>query len=237
MAKGKKYPDATKRFDRDHLHTVAEAVDLVKSLATAEFDETVELAVRLGVDPRKADQMVRGTVALPSGTGKDVRVAVFAQGAAAERGPPGRAPTSSAPTTWPPRSRAACSTSTWPSPPPTSCRWSAGSAGCSAPVASCRTRRPARSPPTWARPSRSSRAARSSTAPTATATCTCPWARSASSADALIANLRAVLDELQRAKPASSKGRYLRRIALSSTMGPGVKVDPNRLQPTEEDAA
>src|SRR3954452_10569934 len=84
MAKGKKHSDAAKRFDRDNLHTVPEAVDLVKNLASAKFDETVELAVRLGVDPRKADQMVRGTVALPSGTGKDVRVAVFANGPAAQ---------------------------------------------------------------------------------------------------------------------------------------------------------
>src|SRR6476660_483002 len=83
MAKGKKYNDASKRFDREHQHTPAEAVDLVKGLSSANFDETVELAVRLGVDPRKADQMVRGTVGLPSGTGKDVRVAVFATGPAA----------------------------------------------------------------------------------------------------------------------------------------------------------
>src|SRR5207249_5405231 len=83
MPKGKRYVDATKRFDRDHLHAPGEAVDLVKSLASAKFDETVELAVRLGVDPRKADQMVRGTVGLPAGTGKDVRVAVFAAGPAA----------------------------------------------------------------------------------------------------------------------------------------------------------
>ena len=83
MANGKKYNDATKRFDRDQLHSANEALDLVKSLAPAKFDETVELVARLGVDPRKADQMVRGTVALPSGTGGDVRVAVFAQGEAA----------------------------------------------------------------------------------------------------------------------------------------------------------
>ena len=80
---GKHYTDAVRRFDRDALHSSAEAVDLVKGLASAKFDETVEVAVRLGVDPRKADQMVRGTVALPSGTGKDVRVAVFAAGEAA----------------------------------------------------------------------------------------------------------------------------------------------------------
>src|SRR5215218_7196064 len=83
MAHGKKYKDALRRFDREALHSPSEAVVLVKSLASAKFDETVELVVRLGVDPRKADQIVRGTVALPSGTGKDVRVAVFAAGEAA----------------------------------------------------------------------------------------------------------------------------------------------------------
>ncbi|MFZ1490858.1 MAG: 50S ribosomal protein L1, partial [Ilumatobacteraceae bacterium] len=81
---GKKFAEALKRFDRDEQFTPTEALGLVKSLAPAKFDETVEIAVRLGVDPRKADQMVRGTVALPSGTGKDVRVAVFAAGEAAE---------------------------------------------------------------------------------------------------------------------------------------------------------
>src|ERR687894_2273132 len=79
----KKYVDAVRRFDRQAQHAPGEAVDLVKSLASAKFDETVELAVRLGVDPRKADQIVRGTVGLPAGTGKDVRVAVFAAGEAA----------------------------------------------------------------------------------------------------------------------------------------------------------
>jgi len=77
---GKKFTDAAKRYDRQAFHTPAEAVDLVKSLAPAKFDETVEIAVRLGVDPRRADQMVRGTVALPSGTGRTVRVDVFASG-------------------------------------------------------------------------------------------------------------------------------------------------------------
>src|SRR5918997_1479710 len=79
----KKYVDAVRRFDRDRQHAPGEAVDLVKSLATAKFDETVELAVRLGVDPRKADQIVRGTVGLPAGTGKTVRVVAFAAGDAA----------------------------------------------------------------------------------------------------------------------------------------------------------
>src|ERR1700716_2269936 len=80
---GKKFTDAQKRFDRDQLFTPTEALNLAKTLASGGFDESIDVAVRLGVDPRKADQMVRGTVALPSGTGKDVRVAVFAVGDAA----------------------------------------------------------------------------------------------------------------------------------------------------------
>src|SRR3954467_9426180 len=83
----KKYVDAVRRFDRDRQHGPGEAVDLVKSLATAKFDETVELAVRLGVAPRKADQIVRGTVGLPAGTGKNVRVVAFAAGDAANAAP------------------------------------------------------------------------------------------------------------------------------------------------------
>ena len=80
---GKKYTDALKGFDRDQFYTPSEALGIVKTTAKGGFDESVDVSVRLGVDPRKADQMVRGTVALPSGTGKDVRVAVFAAGEAA----------------------------------------------------------------------------------------------------------------------------------------------------------
>src|SRR5579859_5010669 len=82
--RGKKYVEAARRFEGQRSYSPAEALDLVKSLAHAKFDETTEMAVRLGVDPRRADQVVRGTVSLPAGTGKDVRVAVFATGAAAE---------------------------------------------------------------------------------------------------------------------------------------------------------
>src|SRR5690349_18889817 len=81
--KGKKFTDAARRYDGDALFGPSEALDLAKQLAPAKFDETVELAVRLGVDPRKADQIVRGTVGLPAGTGKNVRVVAFAAGDAA----------------------------------------------------------------------------------------------------------------------------------------------------------
>jgi len=72
------------KIDREKLYGVDEAIQTVKDLASAKFDETIEIAMNLGVDPRHADQMVRGVVSLPSGTGKDVRVAVFARGDKAE---------------------------------------------------------------------------------------------------------------------------------------------------------
>jgi large subunit ribosomal protein L1 len=82
--KGKRYEKAAEGLDRDKVYNVAEAVKLVKERAKAKFDETVEIAMNLGVDPRHADQMVRGVVSLPGGTGKDVRVAVFARDAKAD---------------------------------------------------------------------------------------------------------------------------------------------------------
>ncbi|MBN3523762.1 50S ribosomal protein L1 [Paenibacillus apiarius] len=81
MAKrGKKYVEAAKLFDKDATYQPMEAIELVKKSATAKFDETIEVAVRLGVDPRKQDQNVRGVVVLPHGTGKTKRVLVFAKG-------------------------------------------------------------------------------------------------------------------------------------------------------------
>jgi len=80
MKRGKNYQEAAKKVDPDTLHQPLQALKLVKDNASAKFDESVEVHLRLGVDPRKADQQVRGTVILPHGTGKKVRVAVFAQG-------------------------------------------------------------------------------------------------------------------------------------------------------------
>ncbi|MBM3599381.1 MAG: 50S ribosomal protein L1 [Alphaproteobacteria bacterium] len=81
---GKKLTDAYKKINREHFYTVDEAVKIIKGSAKAKFDETIEIAINLGVDPRHSDQMVRGVVALPHGTGKSVRVAVFAKGDRAE---------------------------------------------------------------------------------------------------------------------------------------------------------
>ncbi|HIT61709.1 MAG TPA: 50S ribosomal protein L1, partial [Candidatus Fimousia stercorigallinarum] len=84
MKKGKRYAEAAKLVDRSTTYDVAEAIDLVKKSASAKFDETIEAHIRLGVDGRHADQQVRGAVVLPHGTGKSVKVLVFAKGPKAD---------------------------------------------------------------------------------------------------------------------------------------------------------
>jgi len=84
MAQGKRVVAAYKKIDRDRVYPLAEAVEVVKANATAKFDETVEMAMNLGIDPRHADQMVRGLIGLPNGTGKTLRIGVFARGPKAE---------------------------------------------------------------------------------------------------------------------------------------------------------
>jgi large subunit ribosomal protein L1 len=235
MAHGKKYNDALKRFDREGLHGPNEAVDLVKSLSSAGFDETVELVVRLGVDPRKADQIVRGTVALPSGTGKDVRVAVFAAGEAANEAREAGADivgsddlaaqieggmldfdvAIATPDLMPlvgRLGRVLGPRGLMPNPKTGTVTPEVGKAvgEFKGGKVEYRTDR--------------------------YGNVHVPVGKASFNADALLDNFRAVMDELQRAKPAAAKGRYLKRIALSSTMGPGIKVDPGRLKVTEDAA-
>ena len=84
MAKNKRLGEAMKAVDRTRAYPLADAIALVKSISKAKFDETIEMSMNLGIDPRHADQMVRGLTSLPNGTGKTVRVGVFARGAKAD---------------------------------------------------------------------------------------------------------------------------------------------------------
>jgi large subunit ribosomal protein L1 len=236
MAHGKKYRDALKRFDREGLHSPAEAIDWVKSLAPASFDESVELVVRLGVDPRKADQIVRGTVALPSGTGKDVRVAVFAAGEAATAAREAGADivgaddlakeieggmldfdvTIASPDLMPVvgrLGRVLGPRGLMPNP------------------------KTGTVTPDVAKAVGEFKGGKVEYRTDRYGNVHVPIGKVSFTPTALLDNARAVLDELQRAKPAAAKGRYLKRIAVSSTMGPGVKIDSSRLRELSEDAA
>jgi large subunit ribosomal protein L1 len=234
---GKKFTDATKRFDRQGLHSAAEAVDLVKTLAPAKFDETVELAVRLGVDPRKADQIVRGTVPLPSGTGKDVRVAVFAAGdAAAEARAAGADVVGADDLVNRVQNEGFLDFDIAISTPDLM-----GQVGKLGRVLGPRGLMP--NPKTGTVTTDVGKAVtefkggRVEYRTDRYGNVHVPIGKVSFTKEALAANLAAVLDELQRAKPASAKGRYMKGITLSSTMGPGVKIDANRLKADEESAA
>jgi large subunit ribosomal protein L1 len=222
---GKKTVDAHRRFDREQEFAPPEAIELVKSMATRNFDETVEAAVRLGVDPRKAEQMIRGTVSVPHGTGKTVRVAVFAAGEAAREAqeagadvvgsddliarveggfldfdiaiatPDLMAQVGKLGRTLGPRGL-------MPNPKTGTVTNDVGKtvAEFKAGKVEYRTDR--------------------------YGNVHVPVGKASFDTHALLENYHSVLDELLRAKPASAKGRYLKAVTLSSTMGPGVKVDP-----------
>ena len=227
---GKKFADAAKKFDRDQLFTPTEALTLVKSLASAKFDETVDVAVRLGVDPRKADQMVRGTVSLPSGTGKDVRVAVFATGEAAQEARDAGADIVGADELAAEIEKGVFNFDiaiATPDMMPLVGRLGRvlGPRGLMPnPKTGTVTQDVGRAVGEFKGGKVEYRTDRYGNVHV-------QLGKVSFEAEAIEANFRAVLDELQRAKPASAKGRYLRKITVSSTMGPGVRIDTARLRP------
>ena len=236
--RGKKYVNAAKGVDLAHQYTPVEALDLVKNVAHASFDETVELAVRLGIDPRKADQVLRGTVSLPAGTGKSVRVAVFAAGEAAEAARAAGADvvgsddlvtrvdggfmdfdvaiaTPDLMGQVGRLGRKLGPRGLMPNPKTGTVTTDVGRAVADFKGGRVEYRADARS----------------------RGVVQVPIGKVSFSRDKLLTNFRAVLDELQRVKPAAAKGRYVRAVAVSSTMGPGIDVDPARLRVTDEELA
>jgi len=235
--RGKKYEDALKRYDRQRLYGPIEAVDLVKSLAPAKFDETVELASRLGVDPRRADQIVRGTVALPAGTGKDVRVVVFAAGDAANPArEAGAAVVGGHDLVARIQNEGFLDFDVAIATPDLM-----GQVGRLGRVLGPRGLMPnprtGTVTPEVGRAVTEFKGGRVEYRTDKVGNIHVPIGKVSFDRAALLTNFRAVVDELQRVKPAASKGRYIRSITLASTMGPGIKVDPARLRVTEEELA
>ncbi|MEZ5270126.1 MAG: 50S ribosomal protein L1 [Microthrixaceae bacterium] len=224
MAHGKKYNGATKRFDREHDHTAAEALELVRSLARASFDETVELVVRLGVDPRKADQMVRGTVALPSGTGTDVRIAVFARGEAATAAEEAGADIVGAEDLAEQIEGGTMDFDVAIATP--DMMPLVGKLGrVLGPRGLMPNPKTGTVTPDAAKAVGEFKGGKVEYRTDRHANVHVPIGKVSFDFDALAANYNAVVDELVRVKPSGAKGRYIRKVTLSSTMGPGVRVD------------
>lgn len=232
--KGKKYTDTLKRFDIEAFHGPAEAIELVRTLATAKFDETVELVVRLGVDPRKADQVVRGTVGLPSGTGTDVRVAVFAAGEAANEARAAGADLVGADDLLAEVEGGRLDFDVAISTPDLMPQ--VGKLGR---VLGPRGLMP--NPKTGtvttdvAKAVADFKGGKVEYRTDRYGNVHVPIGKVGFDTAALTANYRAVVEEIGRAKPASAKGRYIRKVGLSSTMGPNIRIDIGNVNTFEGD--
>jgi large subunit ribosomal protein L1 len=225
MAKGKRYEDAAKRYDRDHLHSPRESIDVVKSLAKASFDESVEVAFRLGVDPRKADQIVRGTVGLPSGTGREVRVAVFAAGEAAAAAREAGADVVGADDLVSQIEGGMLDFDVAIATP--DLMPMVGKLGrVLGPRGLMPNPQTGTVTPDVAKAVSEFKGGRVEYRTDRYGNIHVPIGKVSFDGEALMGNFNAVVEELNRAKPASAKGRYMRKIVMSSTHGPGVKVDP-----------
>jgi len=236
MGTSKKLAEALRAYDRQRLYSPGEAVDIVKQLATAKFDETVELAARLGVDPRKADQMVRGTVSLPAGSGKSVRVAVFAAGPAAAEAREAGADVVGADDLVERVQGGFMDFDVAIATPDMM-----GQVGKLGRLLGPRGLMP--NPKTGTVTTEVGKAVtefkggRVEYRTDRYGNVHVPIGKASFDRKALLQNLRAVVEELQRVKPASAKGRYIKAMTLSSTMGPGVKIDPALLRTLEDEVA
>ena len=221
---GKKYREAAKLVDRDQIYAPLEAVELVRQTTTVAFDATIEAHLRLGVDPRHADQMVRGTVVLPHGTGKIVRVVVFAQGEKAQEALRAGADevggddlVKRIEAGWLEFDVAIATPD------------SMGMVGKLGKILGRRGLMPNPKAGTITfdieRAVKEVKGGRVEFRVDKTAIVHVPVGKSSFEASALLDNLAALVDAINRAKPAGAKGQYLRTLTIASTMGPGIRVD------------
>ena len=228
MKMGKKYSDSIKLIDRTKQYDPEEAVALVKQTAKAKFDETIEISVRLGVDPRHADQQVRGAIVLPHGTGKQVRVLVFAKGDKAT------AATEAGAEFVGDDDLIAKINGGWmdfdvviASPD------MMGVVGRLGKVLGPRGLMPnpkaGTVTPDVAKAVTEAKAGKIEYRLDKTNIIHCPIGKVSFGVEKLQENFEALLGAIVRAKPAAAKGQYIRSCTVASTMGPGVKINPNKI--------
>jgi large subunit ribosomal protein L1 len=235
-AHGKRYAEQLGKVEREREYEPAEAVALVRSLASAKFDESVEVHVRTGLNVRHADEQLRGTIALPNGVGKDVKIAVFAQG--------------------PKVAEAEAAGADVVGGDDLAKRIEDGFDDFDVAIATPdmmsvvgrlgRILGPSGKMPNpkvgtvtmdVAKAVEESKSGKVEYRTDRTAIVHLVIGKASFGDAQLLENYAAVVEELVRAKPAAAKGRYLRSITITSTMGPGVKVDPSRTKDIVEDAA
>ena len=236
-AKGKRYLDALKRLNRDEQYGLAEAVEIVKQNATAKFDETVELAVRLGVDPRRAEQIVRGSLSLPFGTGRSVRVAVFAAGEQAAAARAAGADIVGADDLVARIEQEGFLEFDVAIATPDLMVQVGRLGRVLGPRGLMPNPRTGTVTVDVAKAAADYKGGRIEYRTDRVGNIHVPIGKASFTGDMLAENARAVVDELNRVKPAAAKGRYIRTITVSSTMGPGVHVDPTKMRSEEAMAA
>ena len=225
MKKGKRYLEAVKLIEKNKAYDVAEAMDLVLKTGTAKFDETVELHMRLGVDPKHADQQVRGVVVLPNGTGKSVRVLVIAKGAKADE-----AVASGAEYVGAEEIIAKIQNEGWldfdvcvATPD------MMGLVGRIARILGPKGLMPNPKSGTVTmdvtKAIKEIKAGKVEYRLDKTAIIHVPVGKKSFGAEKLIENMNVVVEAIQKAKPAAAKGTYIKSVSIASTMGPGVKVN------------
>ncbi len=228
MKHGKKYSDGAKLIDRTKLYESAEALDLAVQTAKAKFDETIEVHVRLGVDSRHADQQVRGAVVLPNGTGKDVRVAVFAKGDLAKAAEAAGADVvgdadlvQKIQGGWMEFDVAIASPDMM------------GFVGRLGKVLGPRGLMPSPKAGTVttdvAKAVSEAKAGKIEYRLDKSNIIHCPIGKASFGKEKLFENFNALLDAIIKAKPAAAKGQYIRSCAVAATMGPGIRINPNKV--------
>ena len=225
---GKKYAEAAKKIDRERLYDPREAVALVKELATAKFDETVEVHIRTGVDPRHADQVVRGSAALPAGTGKTRRVIAFATGDKAREAEEAGADVAGG------EELVARIQGGWldfdVAVATPDMMGMVGRLGrVLGPRGLMPNPRTGTVTPDVGRVIREVKGGRIDFRVDKTAVIHMPIGRASFDEDKILQNLTAAIDAVVRAKPSAARGQYIRSITLTTTMGPGIKLE---IQPT-----